>query len=630
MSKRASLTLVFVPAVLFGLLLFLSQTMSVSGSGLESRAFSSSGSLDYEPYLGPGDSITEAIPIYVNVAQVGQIDSLTKTIYYRLDLSAGDINRQFRVSVVEISPDQGTYRFELSLYDADGDFMFSEDTTGGDADLDWPATLDTYYFGVTAIELADPPSPVSYEILVIRLDATFTPTNTPAPDPWDDCEINDDMNGTWSDDTPPGGPYQLSVGVERTDLNFMPYTGQPVPNDDYFTFLAKAGRIYRITTEVGDGADTAMWLYDPSNTEIAYDDDGGDGLGSRIERTLNDGWYKILVRDRLGSTSPTTSQTYDIIVEDVSPETPTPTSTPTPGTGTPTPTPLSIPGKPDAFEPNYTFGRASLIGLGTKYTNLNFVPWSGTEADNDFYKLWVVAGKLYTCETSDLGTATNTNMILYSGPSFEQGFAGNDDVKPFDADDPYRSYIQFFSSYDGYVYILLGQVGAAQILPEEWKNLSYSLQCYIDQPGTATPTPTSEFVPPTPRPTATPAEATPEPSPTPARLEVKRMTTPTPPSTPVPVVTPTPGLFTIKVSLYYDRNGNGQADPDEGVSAVLARAYDAISGELLSVDYTDETGNLRFIVSARGPVRVSVPYFGFNQVVTATDTDIQIRISPRS
>jgi hypothetical protein len=629
MSKRASLALVFVPAVSFGLLLFLSQTTTVSGGGLEEQALSLPGAplLQGANESEPNDTIDTADPIDVNLTMIGSIPIAQPSDidWYRLILPVADLGRDFRGTLEESDPDS-TYKLELNLYNAEGSLVESA-SSGSSTSLEWTSSVITYYLRVRATEfnVGAAPGDADYELTILRFAADPTPTPTATPVPWDDCEINDNIDGAW-----PGGPCQLSVGIRRENLNFVPDSSQSAPNDDYFTFLAKAGRIYRITTEVEGGADTEMWLFDPSNAEIAHDDDGGAGAGSRIERTLNDGWYKILVRDRLGSASPPTSQTYDIIVEDVTPETPTPTSTPTPGTGTPTPTPLSIPGKPDAFEPNYTFGRASLIGLGTKYTNLNFVPWSGTEADNDFYKLWVVAGKLYTCETSDLGTATNTNMILYSGPSFEQGFAGNDDVKPFDADDPYRSYIQFFSSYDGYVYILLGQVGAAQILPEEWKNLSYSLQCYIDQPGTATPTPTSEFVPPTPRPTATPAEATPEPSPTPARLEVKRMTTPTPPSTPVPVVTPTPGLFTIKVSLYYDRNGNGQADPDEGVSAVLARAYDAISGELLSVDYTDETGNLRFIVSARGPVRVSVPYFGFNQVVTATDTDIQIRISPRS
>jgi hypothetical protein len=298
-------------------------------------------------------------------------------------------------------------------------------------------------------------------------------------------------------------------------------------------------------------------------------------------------------------------------------------------TATSEPTPHGVPGEPDAFEPNYDFGRATLIGLNTEYRNLNFVPWVGTNPDNDFYKLWVVAGKLYTCETYDLGAATNTNMILYSGPGQEYGFAGNDDVEPFDLGDPYRSRITFFSSYNGYVYILLGQVGAERILPEEWENLSYVLRCFIGEPGTATPTPTSQFVPPTPQPTSVPDQNTPLPLPTLAQLVVLPMTTPIPPSPAVPAATPTPELAVIELLLYYDRNGNAQMEPGEGIVDVLARAFDAIAGDLLSIDYTDEIGRLRFTVPGRGPVRVSVPFFGFDQIVTASNASIQIRISPR-
>jgi hypothetical protein len=97
----------------------------------------------------------------------------------------------------------------------------------------------------------------------------------------------------------------------------------------------------------------------------------------------------------------------------------------------------------------------------------------------------------------------------------------------------------------------------------------------------------------------------------------------------VPVATPTPELFGIEVLVYYDRNVNGQADTGEGIVDVLVRAYEAISGDLLSIDYTDVTGYLRFTVPGRGPVRISVPFFGFDQIVTATNTRIQIRVAPR-
>ncbi len=624
MNKRASLILAFAPVALFGLVLFLSQSVTVSGEGVANpvAAMPRAPLLQGASEIEPNDTITTANAIDVNLTMNGAIPIAqpSDVDWYILVLSGADLGRDFQATLDEDVPD-ADYKLELNLYDAEGSLVDSA-SSGSTTSLSWTSSVTTYYVRVRAVEFdtVNAPGDAFYDLDIIRLAAIPTPTSTATPVPWDACEINDALDGAW-----PGGPCLLSVEIEVQNLNFIPVNGQPLPNPDYFTFLAKAGRTYRIATTVAGGADTEMWLYDPSNTQIAYDDDGGTGAGSRIERTLNAGWYKILVRDRLGLTAPPTSQTYNILVQDITPSTSTPTLTPTPSGATATP---SISGIPDRYEPNYDFGRATLIGFDA-YPNLNFVPWAGTNPDNDFYKLWVVAGKLYTCETYDLGSATNTNMILYSGPGQEYGFAGNDDVEPFDPVDPYRSRLTFFSSYNGYVYILLGQVGADRILPEEWKNLSYSLRCFIGEPGTATPTPTSQYVPPTPQPTGVPVQSTPLPSPTSVQLVVLPMTTPAAPSPPVPAATPTPELYVIELSLYYDRNGNAQTDAGEGIVDVLARAHDAISGDLMSIDYTDETGRLRFTVPGKGPVRVSVPFFGFDQIVTARNTSIQIRISPR-
>lgn len=588
----------------------------------------------------PNDTPAQANLIAINESLVGLVPASNPSDidYFKLGT---EIGRRYEVRLDE-SPASTDYRFNLSLYDGGENLVDEDETAGGDAALTWTANATVYYFGVEAVEIGDEDAP--YEIRVIRFVATPTP-----PD-WDDCEVNDTLTGSWSQSVPPGGPCPISVGATTADLNFVPYTGQGSPNPDYFLVSVKAGRRYRLEAKVAAGVDTVVYLYAPGTTDDSQyidtnDDAPGLGLGSRLEWSpSSDGAYLIRVENR-EPLPHETDETYTLSVQDISP-TATPTHTPvatgTPGTPTATTPPLSIPGKPDAFEPNYDFNRATLIGLDAKYAG-NFVPWSGVNVDNDFYKLWVVAGKLYTCETLELGTATNTNMILYSGPSHEQGFAGNDDVQPFDPSDPYRSRITFFSSYNGYVYILLGQVGAERILPEEWANLTYSLRCFIDQPSTATPTPTSPYVPPpqstsTPVPTSTPGQvvsgptSTPEqvvPLPTAAQLVVLPMTTPIPPplSTPVAAV-PTPESYVIEMLLYYDRNANAQMDPGEGILDVLARAYDAVSGDLLSVDYSDETGRLGFTVSANGPVRVSVPFFGFDQIVTATRTSIRIRISP--
>jgi hypothetical protein len=111
-------------------------------------------------------------------------------------------------------------------------------------------------------------------------------------------------------------------------------------------------------------------------------------------------------------------------------------------------------------------------------------------------------------------------------------------------------------------------------------------------------------------------------------LVVIPMTTPAPPPPSLPVATRAPQMYVIDVQIYYDRNANLRMDADEGIIDVLTRAYDAVTGELLAIDYTDEMGGLRFTVPSPRPVRVSVPFFGFDQIVTSTSANIQIRIAP--
>jgi hypothetical protein len=627
MSKRVALALAFALAA-FGVLMFLSRSVAVRGAGYGNPALS----FPERPMLQgsesePNDDISQANPIDIPGTVRGVITPTSDVDWFRLDLLTIDVGREFEATLEELIQN-ADYRLELRLYSSDGTRLVSEDGSTSST-ISWTATETTYYLRASAIEMpAENPPGQEYRLTLDWLPPPPTDTPTAAPtataEPWDDYEINDYISGDWATQ---GGPYQIAVGVKYTGLNFVPASGKGipaggVPNNDFFSFQANAGSRYRITTEVQGGADTEMWLYSPDDDadDIAYNNDiSATDRGSRIERVLNQtGRYRILVRDFLKNDPPVTVHTYSVLVELVSPQATTEV--------TPEPTSTRIPGSPDAFEPNYDFDRASLIGLGVTYGNLNFVPWTGQGVDNDFYKLWVIGGKLYTCETLELGDATNTNMILYSCPSSECGFAGNDDVQPFDANDPYRSRITFFSSYTGYLYVLLGQVGTDRILPREWASLSYKLRCYIEQPGTATPTPTSPYVPPPP--TAVPQE-TAAAAPTRVVIVIIPMTTPPPPPPSVPVSTPTPQLFVINLTLYYDRNGNGQMESDEGIVDVLARAYDAITGELLAVDYTNEMGQLRFNVPNTRPVRLSVPYFGFDQIVTATNSNIQIRIAPQ-
>jgi hypothetical protein len=151
------------------------------------------------------------------------------------------------------------------------------------------------------------------------------------------------------------------------------------------------------------------------------------------------------------------------------------------------------------------------------------------------------------------------------------------------------------------------------------------------------PTATSRPVTSTPRPTTpggTSPSATPTATPTPAGpptatplpgLTVRPLTTPTP----VPVATPAPRFIPIRLLIYHDANDDRQPGAGEGIAGISAQAYEVATNQLLAQGFTDEQGNLEFTVAAQGPVRVSVPYFGFSQLVSGEGTSIYLRVPPQ-
>jgi len=87
-------------------------------------------------------------------------------------------------------------------------------------------------------------------------------------------------------------------------------------DQDWFSFSATAGHIYTIETSgLDQNSDTIMYLLDPSVTTILeFDDDGGDGLASRITWAAgSSGTYFVDVRhyDPIGTGA------YNIAVQDI-------------------------------------------------------------------------------------------------------------------------------------------------------------------------------------------------------------------------------------------------------------------------------------------------------------------------
>lgn len=84
----------------------------------------------------------------------------------------------------------------------------------------------------------------------------------------------DDHGDTYSAATP--------ISTDGTLYDGEIETGGDV---DYFSFSASSGHIYLIlTSQLGGGCDTFIHLYDTDGTtELASDDDRGEGLTSRID-----------------------------------------------------------------------------------------------------------------------------------------------------------------------------------------------------------------------------------------------------------------------------------------------------------------------------------------------------------
>lgn len=374
--------------------------------------------------------------------------------------------------------------------------------------------------------------------------------------------------------------------------------------------------------------DLGIIVYDNNYTAIITDSSAFDGNSASVTLVAkNRGPYYFEIFQRSDQCR---GSTYSLALTANAPTaTPTHTPTNTPVVSTSTPVPTFVSGF-DQYEPNFNFDTATTIAADVTY-NANFVPWGGADTDNDYYKLWVKPGLRFTCETFDLAPVVDTNMIIYDVN--RNLVAGNDDRTLGD----YSSQVSFYSTYEGYLYILVGT--GSRLSYQDTEDSSYSLYCEKIVPGAvATPQPgtTPTDAPgkaPTPRATWTPTPPT-SPVATPTLtpdagddtvvLSVRALTTP-PPITP----TPTPsGFRTFRLVIYYDNNLDGQFGAGEGVPGFFVRVLDSSRGEELARGYTDEQGQLSFSVPTVGTVRVLVPLLGWDRFVDPGTPEVKVRIVP--
>jgi hypothetical protein len=612
--------------------------------------------------LEPNDSPAQAttnVPLPLNVCNTPY--TLSNLTIYRTSGSPQSDLDYIRVTIdaqkfftatvtaqTPVAPSQNDLALLLQIVDAGGVNVVRSISSppGGSASVSYynlnPNAI--YYVKVAAADpggLIDPQNkPYSVSICQSELTATPTavPTNTPlptatpagaAPDPYEPNNFPSDASLY--------NKSFINVGAQLQNLNF--YTTTPgtfaAGDVDWYFFYGRNGNKYRITTSVQPGVDTEMFLYNqtPPNDNNSLDNliansDDFQALnrGSQIDfQGFYDGLYWIKLWNKDASPR-IAGQTYNLTVIEQGQQPITPTVTPLPITPTP------YPAGADRFEYNGDFDFAPSIAPGVKYEQLNFVPYqppSPDTVDNDFFRLPVKQGVYYTCETQDLQGGTDTNLIVYNQD--RQGIGGHDDLSPADkAQGRFGSRVSWLAGYNGFVYILIGDVNPPRA--HEGATRTYSLVCRVGLPDTPTPTvnpnPPTATPPPVP-PTPLPPENTPTPFPTP-RPAQNLVVRPIDPSALVPTAqpTPTPRVISLDVLIFIDNIRNNLPDPGEGVANAPVRVSDERTGTPLGLGYTDGDGRVRFSITNDGPVRVDVPIFGYSTVIDSPQASLQIAMIP--
>jgi len=555
-------------------------------------------------------------------------------------------------------------QFNVQVFDPVNNLIASQASQITSSISFYSASGGLYYLQLSATNAGTITNPEdkTYQMFVCSspINITPTPPNQATPTPSvltpDAYAPNDNLTESASPNGTRGTASFIAVGQRIDNLNYVPYTGRPVDSKttSWFEFYGRGGSIYQITTlNVQPGVETVLYVYkpvadvnapvltlvtpiggysNPNNRYIA----GARGSQTSFQVPNGaDGLYWIQVTN-IDPSPRVNGQSYSLQVSEIlQAATPGPSPTPLPAT-LPPPTLTPFPGSPDRFEPNGNFDIATLIAVNVQYDNLNFVPFqplSPNDTDNDFYKVSVKQGIYYTCQTLNLGPGVDTNIIIYNQDRV--GIGGNDDISPEErAKGNFASRFSWLASYTGHAYILVGEVNPPRA--SEAGGHTYSFRCDIGLPATPTPTPTpfGTGLPGTAAPAATfavptpvPPEPTMTPFPTPRtaqNLPVRQINVSTP--TPAPQPTAVPRAIVLSVQIFNDVNKNGLLDPGEGISGVSVRLVDEQSGTPLAQTVTDADGRVNFAITNPGPVRMSVPMFGYSTLINEPAVTVRIAV----
>jgi Bacterial pre-peptidase C-terminal domain len=214
----------------------------------------------------------------------------------------------------------------LSLYESDGNKLYQNDDYdpghGLASRIDWSFTTPGVYY-LAAREKRNGNSPAyRYTVGVTttgELPPTGTATASPTISPYSPTPTTGPCNDAFEPDGMPSTASLIYIG--QTQHHSM----CPAGDADWVRFFGRAGKVYTISTSnLGIGLDTYMWLFDgDGQTILAYNDDGGNGVASRIDFfPAADGFYYVQVKNAGDLGLPEMSYDLSLVVSPGAPQPP--------------------------------------------------------------------------------------------------------------------------------------------------------------------------------------------------------------------------------------------------------------------------------------------------------------------
>jgi len=240
------------------------------------------------------DSSTEANSIQVDgTAQRHDFCPVVDQDWVKFDATAG---MEYTLETANLASESDTV---LCLYDTDGDTQIECDDDGGGGSASrvvWQSpSAGTYYVRVTHHDEGASGPDTAYDLSVMSQQSQ--------PDGYEE----DDSAAAASSIATDGSPQ---------DHNFC-----PAGDEDWAKFTVSVGLTYTIqTANLGPECDTMLTLYDTDGTtQLAFNDDYGEGLDSRIDYTfpLNGTYY--VKAEHYNSNQYGTGTEYQLSVEEGAP-----------------------------------------------------------------------------------------------------------------------------------------------------------------------------------------------------------------------------------------------------------------------------------------------------------------------